>query len=214
MEAFSVLLVESHHLIREGMGLILKKIYPHIRLFEASNGREALDVLKAYPVHLVLLEVTLSDMNGSELPTKMLDINDELKILVVTNFIGPALHEHLFNCGVKGIIYKNAPTSKLQEAIRSVLNDHRYLLDQVPQEETAASKKKKRKGRGPLTKREIEVLEQLKFGKSSREIAAVMNLSENTVNGYRKEMMQKTNTRNVAELVSYGYQNGWLPNLI
>ena len=204
----TVLLVDDQQLFREGLALILKQHYPEMNLLHAGSGPAALEMLKTTQVNLVLLDIGMPEMNGMEVVTLINKEHPDVSILVVTQYNGEAMIKHLLRIGVHGFIFKSSASDEIKEAIETVMEGRQY----VPANLQASFLKKIAMSDTPavLKKREAEILLLLKMGRSSKEIAERLKLKENTINSYREEMLQKTKTKNVAELISYAYENGML----
>ena len=204
----SILLVDDQQLFREGLALILKQHFPEYELIHAGSGPEALEILKTRAVNLVLLDIGMPEMNGMEVVNYILKDHPQVLILVVTQYNGEAMIKHLLRLGVHGFIFKSSASEEIKEAINTVLDGKQYVpatlqpsfLKKIAMTDTPAV----------LKKREAEILLLLKMGRSSKEIAERLKLKENTINSYREEMLQKTKTKNVAELIAYAYENGML----
>ena len=204
----SLLLVDDQQLFREGLALILKQHFPDYELIHAGSGPEALEILKTRPVNLVLLDIGMPEMNGMEVVNYIIKDHPQALILVVTQYNGEAMIKHLLRMGVHGFIFKSSASEEIKEAINTVLDGKQYVpatlqpsfLKKIAMTDTTAV----------LKKREAEILLLLKMGRSSKEIAERLKLKENTINSYREEMLQKTKTKNVAELIAYAYENGML----
>lgn len=204
----SVLLVDDQQLFREGLALILKQHFPEFVLSHAGSGPEALALMQSSPVDLVLLDIGMPEMNGMEVANHIAKEFPQALILVVTQYNGEAMIKHLLRSGVHGFIFKSSAAQEIKEAIETVLEGRQY----VPVNLQPAFLKKIAMADTPAVfkKREAEILLLLKMGRSSKEIAERLKLKENTINSYREEMLQKTKTKNVAELISYAYENGML----
>jgi DNA-binding NarL/FixJ family response regulator len=204
----SILLVDDQQLFREGLALILKQHYPAVNITHAGSGPEALEILKTSKIDLVLLDIGMPEMNGMEVVTHLTKDYPDLVILVVTQYNGEAMIKHLLRIGVHGFIFKSSASEEIKDAIRTVMEGRQYVpvnlqpsfLTKIAMTDTPAV----------LKKREAEILLLLKMGRSSKEIAERLSLKENTINSYREEMLQKTKTKNVAELIAYAYENGML----
>lgn len=205
---FSVLLVDDQQLFREGLALILKQHFPEIVIKHAGSGPEALTLMQSHAVDVVLLDIGMPEMNGMEVVNFLLKDYPDLLILVVTQYNGEAMIKHLLRSGVHGFIFKSAASQEIKKALETVLDGRQY----VPRDLQAGALKSMANEEAPavLKKREAEILLLLKMGRSSKEIAEKLNLKENTINSYREEMLQKTKTKNVAELIAYAYENGLL----
>lgn len=209
MKPLSLLLVDDQQLFREGLALILKQHYPTVKLYHAGTGPEALKMLKIYSIDLILLDIGMPEMNGVETAQQVIKEFPNTKILVLTQYHGEAMIMHLVQIGVHGFLFKNSGSSEICLAIEKLLNGEQFFASSIS---PTLIKKTPIKQSPVITfnKREAEILLFLKMGRSSKEIAERMSLKENTVNSYREDMLQKTKTRNVAELISYAYQNGVL----
>jgi len=204
----SVLLVDDQQLFRDGLALILKQHYPDFSLLHAGSGPEALALMENSHVDLVLLDIGMPEMNGMEVVNYLLKDYPKVAILVVTQYNGEAMIKHLLRTGVHGFIFKSSSAQEIIDAIDAVLLGRQY----IPVALQPAFLKKIAMSDAPavLKKREAEILLLLKMGRSSKEIAERLKLKENTINSYREEMLQKTRTKNVAELIAYAYENGML----
>lgn len=204
----SILLVDDQQLFREGLALILKQHYPEVTITQAGSGPEAFEILKTNRIDLVLLDIGMPEMNGMEVVPLLTKEYPDLVILVVTQYNGEAMIKHLLRMGIHGFIFKSSASEEIRQAIKTVMEGRQYIplnlqpsfLKKMALTDTPAV----------LKKREAEILLLLKMGRSSKEIAERLNLKENTINSYREEMLQKTKTKNVAELIAYAYENGML----
>ena len=205
---YSILLVDDQQLFREGLALILKQHYPAVTITQAGSGPEALEILKTNRIDLVLLDIGMPEMNGMEVVPHLTKEYPDLVILVVTQYNGEAMIKHLLRLGIHGFIFKSSASEEIKEAIRTVMEGRQYIP--VNLQPSFLKKMALSDAPGVLKKREAEILLLLKMGSSSKEIAERLNLKENTINSYREEMLQKTKTKNVAELIAYAYENGML----
>jgi len=117
---------------------------------------------------------------------------------------------HLLRLGVHGFLLKNTSAKELKLAIETVMNGDKHIHDSITAIIQNNFNLMKSAPTIMFNKREAEILLQLKMGRSSKEIAGIMELKENTVNSYREDMLRKTKTKNVAELITYAHQNGIL----
>jgi DNA-binding NarL/FixJ family response regulator len=203
---FGALMIEDQELVRQGLSLVLKQHFPDVRLHEAGNWWDALDILENHLVHIVLLDINLPGTNGVEIAGKLLRDYPDVKILIVTQYSGEAMIKNLLRAGVHSFFFKNSGALEIKEAITAVLAGKQHIPEMlkpalIPTTHIPAVS---------FNRREAEILLLLKTGRSSKEISKRLKLTEYTINSYREDMLRKTNTGNVAQLISYAYENGIL----
>lgn len=203
---FSALIVEDQELVRQGLALVLKQHFPDVRIHQAGNGQEAFKILETHKVDIVLLDIGLPGMSGVEIAEIILRDYQGAKVLIVTQYSGEAMIKNLLKAGVHSFFFKNNAAHEIKEAITAVLNGHHYLPEilksaLIPSTHIPAI---------AFSRREAQILLLLKMGRSSKEISERLQLTEYTINSYREDMLKKTKTGNVAQLISYAYENGIL----
>jgi len=208
MNSLSILLTDDQSMFREGVELILKQHFPQAKLYQAGNGIEAIELISKQPIDLVLLDVNMPGMNGIEVARIILRDHPETRIIILTQYNGEAMISTLLKEGVHGFLLKNSSSSEIIKAIDTVWGQRAVYVTPSIHPSLSKSNTVEHSPSIFFTKREAEILMYLKMGKSSKEIAERLSLKENTINSYREDMLQKTQTRNVAELISYAYQNG------
>lgn len=208
MNSLSILLTDDQSMFREGMELILKQHFPKAKLFQANNGIEALNTIGKQPIDVVLLDVNMPGINGIEVARIILRDYPGTRIIILTQYNGEAMISTLLKDGVHGFLLKNSSSSEIIQAIDTVCEKRAIYITPSIHPSLSKTGMVEQSPSIFFTKREAEILMYLKMGKSSKEIAERLSLKENTINSYREDMLQKTQTRNVAELISYAYQNG------
>ncbi|HEY0654218.1 MAG TPA: response regulator transcription factor [Chryseosolibacter sp.] len=206
MRNFGALIVDDHDLVRHGTGLVLKQHFPDVRIHEAGNSDEAFKILDRHKVDIVLLDIGLPVVSGVEIAARILRDYPNSKVLIVTQYSGEAMIKNLFRAGVHSFFFKNSGSRSIKEAILAVLAGDHYIPENlkstlIPSSHIPAI---------VFSRREAQILVHLKMGRSSKEISKRLKLTEYTVNSYREDMLRKTNTSNVAQLISYAYENGIL----
>lgn len=206
MKSFSALIVDDQPLVRQGLMLVLKQHFPDVRLYEAGNGEDALRVLMLYKINIVLLDIGLPVIGGVEIAETILKDYPNVKVLIVTQYNGEAMIKNLLKAGVHSFFLKNSAAHEINEAVTTVLNGKHYIPEAlkyalIPTTHIPSI---------AFSKREAEILLLLKMGRSSKEISERLQLKEYTINSYREDMLKKTKTGNVAQLISYAYENGIL----
>jgi DNA-binding NarL/FixJ family response regulator len=209
MKPLSILTVDDQALFREGLTLVLNKLYPTAKVKQASSGPEAFDLMSNHVFDLLLLDIGMPGMNGMEVAKQVMLDHPSTHIIILTQYNGEAMITHLVQAGVHGFLLKNSGSQEIKKAIDTVLSGKQYITTMIH----PSLLKDEKANNAPsvrFSKREADILMYLKLGKSSKEIAERLSLKENTINSYREDMLRKTQTSNVAELISYAYKNGVL----
>lgn len=206
LKNFGALIIEDQAIVRQGLALVLRQHFPDIRIHEAERGSDAFAILERHKVHIVLLDIGLPEMGGVEIAQKLLRDFPSVKVLIVTQYSGEGMIKNLFRMGVHSFFFKNSGAQSIKDAVTAVLAGKHYIPENlkpalIPTTHIPAI---------AFNKREAQILLLLKLGRSSKEISVSLNLTEYTVNSYREAMLKKTNTGNVAHLISYAYENGIL----
>ncbi len=209
----TLLLVDDHTLFRETLAKALKKSSNRYTILEASNGVEALEILKKRHVDLMLLDVQMPIMNGVETFKEVKKIGLKTKVVILTMFGEATLIIHLLKLGVNGFLLKDVGFDELEAAISKTLIEggcHNDLVRKIMEEYVMYPDHFPSLNLSP---REFQVLELIKLGLTNKEMATYLHLEVFTVESYRKTLMDKTKCANTAELVSFAYKIGVnLPN--
>ncbi|MDD1618381.1 MAG: response regulator [Methylococcaceae bacterium] len=205
----SVLLVDSHELVRTGIEALLNAAEDIAVVGVAKSGEEAVDAMATLSPDVVLMDVNMPGIGGIEASRKILQDNPEAKIITLSfNNDGP-ITPQLFKLGVLGFISKNSPVDEMINAIRKVMAGDCYLSADVANNlaiqglpgyyESPFSK---------LSRRESEVVDLILQGKSIKEMSELLILSDKTVNTYRYRLYDKLNIKNDVELTRLAFKFG------
>jgi len=207
-----ILLADDQQMIREGFRKLLDNESDLEVIAEASTGREVLELVEQKDVDVVLMDIMMPELNGIDTTRRIQEINPEIKVIGLSIYSDYNYIKQMFKVGASGYILKNASFQELVEAIRTVMKNQIYLSHQL-----AASffgeYPGKPSGSSPsayelLTNREREVLQMLAEGKSTKQIAAILNIGVKTVETHRWRMMKKLEIDNVADLTKYAIRQG------
>jgi DNA-binding NarL/FixJ family response regulator len=202
-KAIAVMLVDDHLLVRRGFRRMLEDD-PAIRVVaEAGDGQEAIDTALRERPDVVVMDFALPSMNGALATRRILELAPAIGILILSMHPEPAYVRNCMEAGARGYLLKNAMDLELVEAVKSVAAGHRVLDPRLALPRADADDSPPR-----LSARELEVLQLIVNGKSNKDIAAMLNLSVNTVSVHRANIMQAFDIHNTAELVVYAIRNG------
>jgi DNA-binding NarL/FixJ family response regulator len=203
-DKISILLVDDHSLVRRGFRRILED-EPDMKVVgEAADGAEAVKLADELQPKVIVMDCAMPGMNGLEATRQILRKHPEALVLMLSMHPEETLVRQALEAGARGYVLKNAVDLELGTAIRRVVGGETVLDSQLKR--PAAVLKGTRSA--ALTPRELEVLQMIVEGKSNKEIAAVLDLSANTVAVHRANMMDALGMHKTAELVVYAIRNG------
>jgi len=201
-----ILLVDDHKIVRDGVKAILKH-HPDFRVVgEAASGQEAIQFLKRTPVELVVMDLKLQGLTGVETTSEILRYFPEIRIVMLSGYRDEDSVVASLKAGARAFVLKEAGELDLIDALRTVARGGTYLSADVSdgllrrlQNGNLDSGMQRPLIEG-LSPRELQVMRMVAEGKTSKEIAVLLDLGLQTVRGYRKTMMKKLGVNNVAEL--------------
>ena len=194
--------MDDHALVRRGFRRMLEDEADLIVIGEASNGQQAVEMTKQLEPHVVVLDYALPETNGAAVARQILAAKPQTAVLMLSMHAEAAYVQSSFAAGARGYLLKNALDLELVDAIRQVAAGNRVVDSRLPAGSEAPARPPK------LTMRELEVLQHIVAGKSNKEIAALLDLSVNTVSVHRANIMDEMKLHNTAELVVYAIRNG------
>jgi len=210
MKKINVYLVDDHSLFREGLKFLLSNLDFVDNIYEAENGMQFIEGLKTKPADLVLLDIEMPKMNGIEAARKALELNPEIKIIVLSMYSDDSYCSTMIDEGASGFLLKNSNFSEVKKAIIDVCEGKNYFSTEILQSiVNRMSRKKQTPVADDLTEREMEVLYQICQGRSNPEIAEVLSISKRTVDKHRENLLLKTHSKNTANLVVFAIKQGY-----
>ena len=211
----TILIVDDHPLVREGLKSILKPAAEYEVVGQAGNARDAFEMVKKLKPNLVLLDLSLPDKSGLELSREIRNISLSTRILIVSMHSQVDYIVKAFQAGATGYMTKESATERLLKGIEHVLNGEYFMdgavshavvtkLMQTPEKEMKITDA----GYETLTSREQEVMVLLAEGNSAKEAAAKLFISPKTVENHRTNIMNKLGLHSTLELVRYAARLG------
>jgi DNA-binding NarL/FixJ family response regulator len=198
----TVLLVDDHGLVRRGFRRMLEDEADMQVVGEAGDGEEAIKLAKQLRPRVVVMDCALPGMNGLQATRGILEDVPETAVLMLSMHTESTWVRQAIDAGAKGYVLKNALELDLSAAIRKVAAGETIFDPQLEQKTTLKGE------RAALTPRELEVLQMIVDGKSNKEIAAVLELSANTIAVHRANIMNTLGIHKTAELVVYAIRAG------
>ena len=205
----NILIADDHSLVLEGFTKVLQNI-PEIGKIDAFNdGMSVCQILQTKSYDIYIIDLKLPDIDGFDLIKHIRNIHSGAKILVCTMVENASIINRLIHNNVDGIVFKKSSVEHIGIAIKSIYKGEKYFCPRFTYLNKQNETFQKRAGTHTmnLTQRELEVLGYIIEGMTSREIAKKIGVSDNCVEGFRKSLLEKTGSRNAAQLVAYAYEN-------
>jgi len=206
----SILVADDHAIVRAGLRALIQSEPSLSIVAEAAGGVEAMSLTKQFKPDVLLLDLSMPDMDGITV-TKELHIQyPELRILILTVHEDEGLLREAIRSGASGYILKHAAEKELIEAIKRVMKGEMYvdpkMLPSLFEQKKTSTHLQEEKIK-PLTPREVEVLKLIADGYTNRQIGEQLNLSVRTVEGHRANIFAKLGLHNRVELVRYAKEH-------
>ncbi len=211
--SIKVILADDHRIMREGLRSLLEK-EPDIEVVaEADNGRTAVQQVQELSPDIVIMDVSMQDLNGIEATRQIIARYPDVKVLALSMHSDKTYVAGILSAGASGYLLKDSAFDELAEALRVVISGQFYLSSRVAAIVTKDYVRHLSGASGPsthsiLTAREREVLQLLAEGKSKKQVALQLNMSVKTVETHRQKIMEKLDIYSIAELTKYAIREG------
>ena len=206
-----VLLADDHALVRAGIRSLLNAMAQVEVVAEASSGEEAIDLASTSRPDVVLMDIAMKGITGLEAAARMRERMPEVRVVILSMHSGEEYVLQALRAGAAGYLLKDAATGELELALRSVMRGESWLSPAVSRQVVEGYVRSGESAPEALTARQREVLRLVAGGKSTKEIAFLLNLSVKTVETHRAQIMERLNIRDVAGLVRYALRTGLVP---
>jgi DNA-binding NarL/FixJ family response regulator len=216
----SVLIVDDQQIITQGLTSLLAFQEELKVVGTASDNFIAEDFVRNHQVDVVLMDFNMPEVDGIQCTKNLLAINPNLKILILTSYDDVGLVREAIHHGAMGFLLKNIDKDELITAIKTVYMNKQYLGISIQglvinsfleHQKVEWSPNNPAQGNGDqflYTKREIEVLREIAKGKTSQQIASELFISLNTVETHRKNILSKSEAKNMTELINFANKSG------
>jgi DNA-binding NarL/FixJ family response regulator len=217
VKPYRVLVADDHAVVRHGLRVLLEA-QPGVQVCgEASTGLEAIDCVKKGKPDLLVLDLTMPDMNGLEVMRAIRGESPSTEVLVLTMHFSEELAREMLRCGALGYVLKSDVDTELLAALDHVRHHQPFFTSRLAismaQNYVRKSSDPGDSGadgvppNSPLTPREIEVVKLLAEGKSNKEVASTLGVSTRTAESHRNHIMDKMNFASFSELVRFAVRN-------
>jgi len=209
MKPMSILIADDHEVVRRGIRALLE-VRPEWKICgEAATGREAAEKTKKLRPDLVLLDLSMPEIDGLEAIQKILAARPGTKILVLTMNDSGEMASRVLAAGASGLVLKSDAARDRVRAVQSVERDQPFLSPAVTRLIIGHLAKSSAPGPSPVnvTPRELEVLNLLARGRSNKEVATALDISVKTVDAHRSNIMHKLNLRTYSDLIQFAIRH-------
>jgi len=204
-----ILIVDDHAIVREGLKKILNCFAGIEEIEEACNGKETLEKIRKKEFNIVLLDISLPDINGLDILKQIKKIRPNLQVLILSIHPEERYAIRTLKAGASGYLTKDRAPQELVKAVREILKGRKYITSSLAEKLVQNLEDKTKKPlHENLSDREYQVLCLIASGKTVKEIAKELYLSEKTISTYRTRILEKMKMKNNAELIYYAIKHG------
>jgi DNA-binding NarL/FixJ family response regulator len=210
MTPLRILVVDDHAVVRRGVRALLESQPGWEVAAEAATGREAVDLVKRLQPDVVVMDLSLPQLNGLDATREILKESPRTEVLVLTMHHSEELASNVLQAGARGYVLKSDADESLIAAVESLRQHKPFLTSTVTEfmlddylhrtEDSAGS-------HTVVTPREREIIQLLAEGSSNKEAASALNISVKTIEAHRANIMRKLHLRSASDLVRYAIRN-------
>ena len=214
MNKLRIILAEDHETIRDGLKLLVNARSDMEVIGEADNGRKALQLADEFSPDVVVMDISMPELNGLQATKKLKDKCPKVRVLILTRHTEPGYLQELLQAGASGYVLKQSKSEELIRAILAVAAGQTYLDPAVTERAVTQLRESGQDTRkvpnANLTAREADVLRLIALGYVNKEVAARLNLSVKTVEAHKSNAMNKMGMKSRVDIVRYAVLQDWL----
>ena len=206
-----IVLADDHRIVREGLRSLLEAQPEMEVIAEAENGKETIRLVKELVPDMVIMDITMPEVNGIEATKKILEYNSKIKIIALSMHSDKRFVSEMLSVGASGYLLKDCAVEELARAIHVVLSNQIYVspgIANVVVSDYVNRLDLLSRNFSSLTPKGREVVRLIAEGESTKAIASQLGVSVKTIETHRQHVMEKLNVHSVAELVKYAIREG------
>ena len=205
MEKITVMIADDHKLIRETWSYILSNDDRFEVIAECGDSEHAVEVARDKKPQIVLMDINMMPISGFEATERIRKVSPVSKVIGVSMHSQPAYAKKMLQIGARGYVTKNSSREEMIKAILEVQEGNKYVCEEIKNNisELILEENKDVPNVNALTEREIQIINLIKEGQSSKELAAQLNISLKTVEVHRHNVLKKLKLKNSASLVNF-----------
>ena len=212
MKNLRILIADDHDVVRRGIKSLIESRPEWQVCDEARSGREAVAKSEERKPDIVVLDISMPELNGLEAARRIRKVSPNSEILILSMHYSDQLIKEILDAGVRGFVVKSDSDRDLIIALETLAN-HKPFFTSMATEVMLTNFQRpelfppRRNAREPVTSREREIVQLLSEGKSSKEVASSLGISVKTAETHRANIMRKLEIHSVSELVRYAVRN-------
>jgi DNA-binding NarL/FixJ family response regulator len=206
-----LILADDHTLVRAGIRSLLESLDGVEVVAESGDGRDALALIAQHRPDVALLDIGMPGLSGLEVAKRVSQESPRTRIIILSMHADPTYVNQALRAGVAGYLLKGAAVSELPLALRAVTRGETYLTPKVSKQVVEGFLREGEEEAGPLeglTKRQCEILQLIAEGRSTREMAQILEVSVKTIETHRARLMDRLDIRDVPGLVRFAIRAG------
>jgi DNA-binding NarL/FixJ family response regulator len=210
MDKVRILVADDHEVVRRGIRTLLEAQPGWEVSSEAATGREAVEKVKQLKPDVVVLDISMPELNGLEATRQILKVAPKTEVLIMTMHHSEEIVRQVLQAGARGFLLKSDAGRDLVTAVAHLRQHKPFLTSHVTEfvlDKYLEGGTRKEESTGLLTAREREIAQLLAEGKSNKEVAAALGISVKTVEAHRTNIMHKLNLHSFSDLVHYAIRN-------
>ena len=211
-QRYTIILADDHTMIREGIRSMLVNELRHNVIAQAGNGRETIALVQQHKPDIVLMDITMPELNGIEATRHIINEFPAIKIIALSMHADKSIVSEMLTAGASGYLLKDSSAQELHLAIQTVMCGKIYITGEITNivvRDYILNKDRKQGDiSSSLTAREKEIIQLIAEGKASKDIASVLHISISTVDTHRQHIMDKLQLHSIADIVKYAIRTG------
>ncbi len=199
------MIVDDHTLIRETWSFLLSRNESFEVIAEVGDGQQAIELARDKRPNIILLDINMAPLNGFDILKMIRKLSPGSKVIAVSMHSQPSYAKKMLRLGARGYVTKNSPRQEMLDAINEVFSGQIYICQEVKNiiSVQMLGDDENTPGLNQLSEREIEVINLIRDGLSSKEIATKLNIAIKTVEVHRHNILKKLKVKNTASLINY-----------
>jgi len=206
----NIFIADDHAIVRHGIKTLLGKISGVNIVGEASNGRDAYEQAVKLNPDILVMDISMPELNGLEVTTRISKENQGIKIIILSMYSNEQYVVQAFRAGASGYVLKDSDVSELEMAVDTVSNGGLYITPQLSSYLASYIRDPGQRDEPleRLTSRQREILQLVAEGSTTKEIGAILHLSEKTVETHRANLMKAIGAKDIAAVVRFAIRSG------